>query len=50
MNWIRLGVIVVGSGVVYVTYWDWFFAGDWLHRRYTYPEIWREGAETRAMP
>jgi hypothetical protein len=22
---------------------DWFFAGDWLHRRYTYPEIWREG-------
>ena len=28
---------------------DWFFAGDWLHRRYTYPEIWREGAEGRAI-
>ncbi len=48
MNWIRLGVIVVGSGVV-SSLTDWFFAGDWLHRRYTYPEIWREGAETRAI-
>ena len=28
---------------------DWLFAGDWLHRRYTYPEIWREGAEGRAI-
>ena len=28
---------------------DWFFAGDWLHRRYTYPEIWRQGAEGKAI-
>jgi hypothetical protein len=28
---------------------DWFFAGDWLHRRHTYPEIWRQGSEGRAI-
>jgi hypothetical protein len=28
---------------------DWFFAGDWIHRRYTYPELWRQGAESRAI-
>ena len=48
MNWIRVGVIIVGSGVV-SSLPDWFFAGDWLHRRYTYPEIWRQDAEGRAI-
>ena len=48
MNWIRIGVIIVGSGVV-SSLTDWFFAGDWLHRRYTYAEIWRQGAEGRAI-
>src|SRR5437016_10342113 len=48
MNWARLVVIVVGSGVV-SSLTDWFFAGDWIHRRYTYPEIWRQGAEGRAI-
>jgi hypothetical protein len=48
MNWARLAVIVVGTGVV-SSLTDWFFAGDWIHRRYTYPEIWRQGAEGRAI-
>jgi hypothetical protein len=36
MNWTRFVLIVIGSGVV-SSLTDWFFAGDWLHRRYTYP-------------
>ena len=28
---------------------EWFFAGDWIHRRYTYPEIWRQGVEGKAI-
>jgi hypothetical protein len=48
MNWARRVVIVVGAGVV-SSLTDWFFAGDWIHRRYTYPEIWRQGAEGRAI-
>lgn len=48
MNWARLVVIVIGAGVV-TSLTDWFFAGDWLHRRYTYPEIWRQGNEGRAI-
>jgi hypothetical protein len=48
MNWTRLVAIVIGAGVV-SSLTDWFFAGDWLHRRYTYPEIWRTGAEGRAI-
>lgn len=30
-------------------HWDWFFAGDSIHRRFTYPEVWRVGAEARAI-
>lgn len=48
MNWLRLIAIVVGAGLV-TSLTDWLFAGDWLHRRYTYPEIWRQGAEARAI-
>jgi hypothetical protein len=48
MNWMRLFVIVAGAGVV-SSLTDWFFAGDWLHRRFTYPEIWRRGSEGRAI-
>jgi hypothetical protein len=48
MNWTRLAEIVIGAGVV-SSLTDWFFAGDWLHRRYTYPEIWRRGNEGRAI-
>jgi hypothetical protein len=48
MNWMRFVAIVIAAGVV-TSLTDWLFAGDWLHRRYTYPEIWRQGAEGRAI-
>jgi hypothetical protein len=48
MNWTRLAFIVIGTGIV-TSLTDWFFAGDWLHRRFTYPEIWRAGAESKAI-
>ena len=48
MNWARFVAIVFGAGVV-SSLTDWFFAGDWIHRRYTYPEIWRQGEESRAI-
>ena len=48
MNWARLVAIIIGAGVV-SSLTDWFFAGDWIHRRYTYPEIWRQGEESRAI-
>ena len=48
MNWTRFALIVIGTGIV-SSLTDWFFAGDWLHRRYTYPEIWRQGNESRAI-
>jgi hypothetical protein len=47
MNWTRLASIAIGAGVA-SSLTDWFFAGDWLHRRWTYPEIWRPG-EGRAI-
>jgi hypothetical protein len=48
MNWMRIALVSLGAGVV-TSLTDWFFAGDWIHRRYTYPEIWRQGAESRAI-
>jgi hypothetical protein len=48
MNWIRFVAIVIGTGIT-SSLTDWFFAGDWIHRRYTYPEIWRQGDEGRAI-
>ena len=48
MNWTRFALIVIGTGIV-SSLTDWFFAGDWLHRRYTYPEVWRQGSESRAV-
>ncbi len=48
MNWPRLIAIIIGAGIV-SSLTDWFFAGDWLHRRFTYPEIWRQGAESKAI-
>jgi hypothetical protein len=48
MNWMRLALITIGAGTL-TSLTDWFFAGDWLHRRFTYPEIWRQGAEARAI-
>jgi hypothetical protein len=48
MNWARLIAIIAGAGII-SSLTDWFFAGDWIHRRFTYPEIWRKGAEGRAI-
>jgi hypothetical protein len=48
MNWTRFVAIVIGTGMA-SSLTDWFFAGDWLHRRYTYPEVWRDGGEGRAI-
>ena len=47
MSWTRLATVVISAGVA-SSLTDWFFAGDWLHRRWTYPEIWRQG-EGRAI-
>lgn len=48
MLWLRFALVVIGSGIV-VSLTDWGFAGDWLHRRWTYPEAWRQGGEERAV-
>ena len=48
MNWPRLIAIIVSTGIV-ASCTDWFFAGDWIYRRYTYPEIWRQGDEGKAI-
>ena len=48
MHWTRLIVAIVGAGIV-TSMTDWFFAGDWIHKRFTYPEIWRKGPEKRAI-
>jgi hypothetical protein len=48
MNWTRLVLTAIVAGVV-SSLTDWFFAGDWLHRRFTYPEVWRKGNENRAI-
>src|ERR1700730_5318866 len=48
MNWTRLVAVVMGAGIV-SSLTDSFSAGDWIHRRYTYPEIWRKGDEGRAI-
>lgn len=48
MNWVRLVAVIVGTGLL-ASFTDWFFAGDWIHRRYTYPEVWRQGVEAKAI-
>ena len=48
MDWVRFVSITVGAGVG-SSLTEWLFAGDWIHRRYTYPEIWRQGAEGKAI-
>jgi len=47
MHWLRFCLLVLASGTV-VSMTDWFFAGDWIHRRWTYPEVWRTD-ESRAI-
>ena len=47
MPWLRFAGVVLAAGVV-TSMTDWLFAGDWIHRRWTYPEVWRQG-EGRAI-
>ena len=47
MQWLRFAGVMLGVGVV-TSMTDWFFAGDWIHRRWTYREVWRQG-ESRAI-
>ncbi len=48
MPWAHLAVAAISAGFL-SSLTDWFFAGDWLHRRFTYPEVWRTGSEQRAI-
>jgi hypothetical protein len=48
MHWIRFLAVVIGAGIV-TSLTDWLCAGDWIHRRYTYSEIWRQGDEQKAI-
>ena len=48
MNWVRLVAVTIGTGLL-TSLTDWICAGDWIHRRYSYPEVWRQGIETRAI-
>lgn len=48
MHWTRILIAVLISGIA-TSMTDWFFAGDWIHKRFTYPEVWRQGSETRAI-
>ena len=47
MPWGRFGVVVLVAGFV-TSLTDWLFAGDWIHRRWTYQEVWRRD-EARAI-
>jgi hypothetical protein len=41
MNWTRIGVAILASGVV-TTFTDWLFMGVLFHKKYlAYPEVWR---------
>ena len=48
MNWVRFIAVMIGAGIL-TSMTDWFFAGDWIHRRYTYPGVWRTGGESKAI-
>jgi len=44
----RFLLVVVPVGMV-TSLTDWFFAGDWIHRRFASEGIWREGSEAKAI-
>jgi hypothetical protein len=48
MNWLRWSEVVLGAGVLSGLT-DWVFAGDWIHTRFSYPEIWRKVPEPGAV-
>ncbi len=40
MNWVRLLEVTVAASVI-STFSDYVLAGDWLHKRFSYKEVWR---------
>lgn len=44
----HLALVTICAGIV-TSLTDWLFAGDWLHKRWTYPEVWRHGVEAKAI-
>ncbi len=48
MHWTAFIAVVVATGII-TSLTDWLFAGDWVHRLGTYPEVWRPGSESRAI-
>lgn len=48
MLWTHLALITLSTGLL-SSMTDWLCAGDWIHHRFTYPEIWRTQSETRAI-
>jgi hypothetical protein len=49
MNWMRFLLAVIGTGVL-TSLTDWFFAGDWIHRRYTYPKYGGKAPNDEPLP
>ena len=48
MNWMRLLEVTVAAGIA-STCSDYVLAGDWLHMRFAYSEVWRSPASNWAM-
>ncbi len=48
MNWIRLLEVTVVAGIV-TTFSDYILAGDWLHKRFSYKEVWRTPTSNWAL-
>ncbi len=40
MNWVRFLEVTVAAGII-STFSDYVLAGDWLHKRFSYKEVWR---------
>lgn len=40
MNWMRILEVIVAAGIA-STFSDYVLAGDWLHKRFSYQEVWR---------
>lgn len=48
MNWIRFLEVTVAAGIA-STFSDFVLAGDWLHKRFAYPEAWRTPTSNWAL-
>jgi hypothetical protein len=48
MNWIRLLEVTVAAGIA-STFSDYVLAGDWLHKRFSYQEVWKSPVSNWAI-